>query len=49
MSTIPIECIKSFADQEMTKPLKSTCTKGTFSIYRMRWSIEVMFYQQKTF
>lgn len=49
MSTIPIECIKSFADQEMTKPLKSPCTKGTFSIYRMRWSIEVMFYQQKTF
>ena len=51
ISSIPPESIRSFAvdtpdglDLE-GKPKLS----NVFSIYRMRWSIEVMFYQQKTF
>lgn len=51
ISTIPLDTIKSFAVTESqgldleNRPKLS----NVFSIYRMRWPIEVMFYQEKTF
>lgn len=51
ISTIPLDAIRSFTVVEPqglnleNKPKLS----NVFSAYRMRWPIEVMFYQQKTF
>ena len=51
ISTIPLEMIKSFSIKETdgmdinNKPLLAS----VFNVYRMRWPIEVIFYQQKTF
>lgn len=49
MSTISLDCIKSFEGQPLNISPKNTSVKGVFNIYKMRWTIEVMFYQQKTF
>ncbi|MEG0353811.1 MAG: transposase [Cellulosilyticaceae bacterium] len=51
LSTIPLEALRSFAVKE-TQGLdleKKPILSNVFSVYRMRWSIEVMFYQEKTF
>ncbi|MGL5327706.1 MAG: IS701 family transposase, partial [Peptostreptococcaceae bacterium] len=51
ISTIPLDAIRSFTTVDKnglnleSKPQLVT----VFSAYRMRWPIEVMFYQQKTF
>lgn len=51
MSTLPLDAIRSFTVIEPqglnleNKPKLS----NVFSVYKMRWPIEVMFYQQKTF
>ena len=47
MSTIDIEKIKSFDNKSSNN--KSELKKSIYDIYKIRWNIEVIFYQQKTF
>jgi hypothetical protein len=48
MSTINPDDINSFND-EINKAKNKTESNSIFNIYKIRWNIEVIFYQQKTF
>ena len=47
LSTIDIEKIKSFDDKSFDDNIQ--IKKSIYDIYKIRWNIEVIFYQQKTF
>ena len=47
MSTIDIEKIKSFDNKSPNNKIE--LKKSIYDIYKIRWNIEVIFYQQKTF
>lgn len=51
ISTIPLDTLRSFstADKNGLNLENKTKLTTVFSVYKMRWPIEVMFYQQKTF